>query len=1666
MKASPDKIDIPVEDQDLDVEDGVVSTQSNDVPEEEQEDVPEENDDSIQEEPHTSFLLPLPDKQQFATPSKDLPALKDIESITTPKAFDVAKDVEDEQQNNTTSDIVASSPIKHKPALEENQPEDQEQISEESLQAVAAFLSVDESAISSVSDSTILKALISKSADYHDVLSQNEFLKLKLEQNTHSLGKQLEEIQNKYTVSDNLAITLQEEKETLQREAKRQEQEISELRETADRSQKELSNRQIAEATQSEEFNKFKEEANHREIEYQKQLAQLSSVNITKSKELNEMTKEVNKITNENFSLQLDLAKSGNELSYLREQKEWYETELKSAQTRFTDLIKKHESEIVSATSKISTLSVRNETLENLKSQHESTITDLRKELEKEITKKSKSESEYESEKSRFLKEISSKQELIELTKLQSEQRASRIAQLDSYIEEIKTSMGDTISNLESKLSSQTEKLHLVEEKLRRTEEVLDAELHKETDLPKLTDSSSMIAANGISLSTLYSEYNHLKKQLVMERSQKEKIQVQLESFIHELDARKPAIANYREQIQFYENSVKELVGKVETIRSEKAEVERDAKRLRNVISENENELLSVKKLLKDLGRQLCFYLIHSKIRDGNENPLTIGEKRAIEKILDESGKHLQEEESDTDKLISERLLEFKNIIELRTRNEELLVAIRSLSKQLESREDENNALQNLAVEEAKNAILTLESELDSLNVKLDAVTQERDALRSINGGKSTNTDTSVVARRNEELVTKIKDCETIIAKLREDSSSSILQLNEKLRVVTDQKNELALEVSVSTKSTQLAESRLSIAQKSLEDSRAELVAVQKEIDFWKEQTSKYETKLVSVSEQLHQVEETANQNRITVTSLQRENEFKTILQASLQSEIDSLKNDKTKLNEFVLNLQSMVKEREESSKEIANKLNASIDNYQLLQKTLFEKEERIYILTNQSELALKAQNTKLEQVNEISQQLLETKNKLLEKERLVEELKNKLSQKREVVVVPQSVGDKANGESSSFEVQQLKEDLRIAESQVEELSNLAKASETTLINASNSFQQFKIDSDAKQQELVKQKGQAEEEIRKINELYTSTCAELDAARSTYSSEMNELKSQLNEFKYKAEQYDNLDKNYREKLDSIGKDLEAQSQLYNECHDKYQNELAKTQTLNEQISGLKDQLETRARDITTLQEELELSKKSIAEVQNNLALEKSEIETNLSVSDNKISELKLQNELLLNQLELTKNSSNVEETSTNAEDLRQVIYYLRREKETIEAELQVAIQENQKLQIRVAQIENEMSSLNSSSSFHSATTLSLDASLQHQKELSNQLEQLNVFRESNSTLRQENKKLTDEIQKLKVKVVELGNEVDPLKEKFNEVSANLEFEQQKSRLLDEENQRVKVLSVSTDEEKEDERKKLLENISRMENQMSKLKEKANQKILEKNDHIAKQDEKIKELTGEIEKLTTAAATSNEDEKLKKEIETLNGKLKTVQQQSDKVLLEKNELTNKLNTLEANLRAQFEKEKSDLTKPSEGKSVNNEALEQLQVKNKQLEELLEKTKKEFDSKLEAEKETTREHVQKKFELKMKMLTRKVEKYEQQDKTLPAKPTNETTQKAASKPVGHPGNESTLTVHRPTLAKTDSKKSSPAPDTKPPHQESRKRGNDKQHHRPQVKKPKDS
>lgn len=78
---------------------------------------------------------------------------------------------------------------------------------------------------------------------------------------------------------------------------------------------------------------------------------------------------------------------------------------------------------------------------------------------------------------SRIIEESNANQDLLELTKLQSDQRAARIEQLEAYSEELKTKSNDNIETFSSTISSQEQTIAELEEKLERMESVLNAEI-------------------------------------------------------------------------------------------------------------------------------------------------------------------------------------------------------------------------------------------------------------------------------------------------------------------------------------------------------------------------------------------------------------------------------------------------------------------------------------------------------------------------------------------------------------------------------------------------------------------------------------------------------------------------------------------------------------------------------------------------------------------------------------------------------------------------------------------------------------------------------------------------------------------------------------------------------------------------------------------------------------------------------------------------------------------------------------------------------------------------------------------------------------------------------------------------------------------------------------
>lgn len=1656
-----------------------------------------ETGDLEQEEPNTSILNVPSQSLQFTTPLKSLPPLKDIDNISTPKSFDVAKDAENIAE-------VDSSPIFSRANLKDDEN------TEDKLEVVASFLKVEPKALHYLKNEKLLETLHKKSIEFEEVRSENSLMKLNQEQMVQIQLKKFKILQRKLDKLDNLNTSLSNSNQLLLEEKSSNEKNTLALLEENNTLKTKVSEAEERSNKCDKDYDSILFSREQEILKLNDSVNQLGLVNIEQSKKLNELNKEINELRNEKFSIKLQFTRSENEAGYLKEQKKWYEEELASLQARFTELVKKNEAEYITTTNKISSLSSKNETLLNINEDHENKIRELTKRVEKGVSELSSLRSNFEIEKGKFNKELKSKDELLELTKLQSEQRANRILQLDSYIEDMKLSLSNSIQKLQSEVDEKTENINLLEEKLKRTEDALDQELHKETQLPKLSETSELIASQGISLSSLYTEFNHLKKQLVLERSQKERLADQLGSFVNELESKKPIISNYKEQIQFYERSLKEMVGKVETVRTEKLIVEKESNKLNSKIFEYENELSSMKTLCKDLGKQLCYYLIHSKIREDHEDPLTLSERKAIESILEKSGNYNDKEESETDQLITNRLILFSSITEMQKKNQELIMLVRKMSKELEAKELEGDSLESSAIEEAKGAILTLEGELESMRIRLDAVTKERDILKSL----PSETPTSNAQYENKylsdtitDLNSKLNDKESILKDLQYHSNQTIKELNEKLHELSTSKNEMALKLSQMTYKSDIAENRCSDLVKSLESTKKEIDFIKKDVEFWKTQSSKQEDILIKKSNDLRDCESSLANKVLALKNLESEMYSKNSLYETLKEEVIQLRSDKSKLNEFVSNLQTLLKDREESAKELSQRLNKSIENYQSLQDRIYDREEKISILSNQSELALKAQNTKLEQVNELSQKLLDSRNLLVEKEAEIDLLKTKIKDLSHQMRQPMSTNIQYDGNengSIAIEFEKLKEELKIAESQVQEYSSLAEAAESTLLNTTSTFDKYKQQAEQKYSDLVREKNSLEESLEKLKQTLQDQKDEIESINKKNQEGVNELLAKLDAAMMKANSYDEMENDYKSKLKSVKDDLDRQVKLTVENQDKYHEELKKNEDYFKSISSLKEEIEILRENLQNLSQELSATKSALDSKDDKLLEEKSDVEERLRIANLKIKDLQDQNTIILNQLELLKlpvNSIN----SDQVDDLRNVVSYLRREKDSAESRASVMHEEYERLKQTLDQKVSELNVLKAELRKAEANNLNVNNVSNEHERLLEQLQQLNILRESNTMLRNENTKSIATIEHLNTEVNSLRIELDPLRKQIKELQSEMEMKEQTISLVQEENRRLKGRNFSSNPELEKE----LEN---MKQKYNSIRDKANTRIQSQNEKIKQLQSSITSLKAELE-ATSKNVTASDNSK---EISDSNDKLESLKVESNKVIdaltkeklsLEKEieELKNKVASMESsdsrktyeseinNLRDEFSKEKEKLqveldTKLNEEKKKMTSNLTtqlRLQIEKefaqkyenleksledkkaevdsdyqKKLEEfkkgfktnvdgddkklqtlieeyeakLMEKEK-EFEERLKLEKSDAEKQIAKKYELKLKLLNKKLEKKDNKpsnseisgsvaESNIPNSLLINNPQQHVSLTQGHPFTESTLTVHRPT------------------------------------------
>ncbi|CAK9441147.1 uncharacterized protein LODBEIA_P50160 [Lodderomyces beijingensis] len=1436
----------------------------------------------------------------------------------------------------------------------------------ESLTKLGQILKLDQIGNSSVDhdDDDIITRLLQKAGE---MMSRNDQLQSTLDANKVLV----ENAQQRFSTADDLIHTMKIENENLRKQFKQQEERLKEVEDDSVQANAQLTSALRSKYEADSQLKDLKESQSKLEMEFLNQVEGLSSKNISQSKELNSLRLEIGRYEQEKFTTSMELAKTQNEVSYLKSQTKWYDEELKSTQAKYSKLLKKQESVEIANGSISSDLQAEVQSLTLLAKGHESTIASLRASLASASKESSKLEAKLSQAESRLHQELSAKQELIDLTKIQSDSRQARIQQLEAYTDRIKKTSDEAVSALEVTVSDQQEEINDLQERLARAEGALAGKNNSEDGLVGIHE-------GGISLASLYSEYMHVKREMTFERTQKQKLEKEMEGFVTELDSLKIVMSNYRDQKEFYDNHTADMQKQMSSLRQEKVELEKKLKYMNSSVQETDREVSRLKKLLKDVGRQLCFVLIHSKIRDGNESPLTASEKSTIEGIINRTGNTEECYESDTDKLITERLLDFKNIVELQQRNEELLLAVRQLSGRLESREAEFDHSETVAIEEAQEAVLMLESELENVNAQVRNLTKERDAFSRIISNGSAN-----------ESGAGLKEPDLELQKFKDESAEALSRISRELREVKESNADLASKLLAAEKTAERAQSRASILQKSVEMEQEQKDQSKSKTDFWRSRSEKLQTELDQQLKLVNNLKSEIAECRINVSTLQHEISYGKAMKETLESAISTLQGDKQHLSELVSNLSAIIRDKQEELSALAAKMSEYTRTNQSLQQKLSEAQERSQILSGQSEMSIKSQNTKLEQINQLSLQLLHTKDELLQKERLLADLHH-------------HQGGATSNFPTKAEVEQLKEELKEAGDRISELASSIQEKEKLLEKERRESEQALASKGL-------EKASADAEITRLTQVINSKIEEQNNTRKTFLKELNEARSKLRLHQEKVDQYDKVEQRFQLQLDKTNQELIDSKTFARELENRIKADNSKTRGLHQQIDILKAKAEEQEDSIKALEAQIQRSRESFSETERRLLSDKLELQQASSKTSTRVAELEEQNRLLLGQIEVSKSAHGP--SSDRPEEISQIIGFLRREKEKSDARLPVLEEENVALRVKIESLQNEVSSRQNG---QQQASINLGADVAEHANLTTQLDQLSALRESVNSLTQDNGRKNEVISNMNSVVTRLQSELENAKQTYQNKLAQFDLESQRVRMLTEETTRLTNLLKNVGARQQETnapaaapppppseaQKTPASEIAKMQEQMDKLKTKANERIRQlrseldskvedvtkaKNAEIQQLQEKYEELVGKLssrdskdskeskESKEASSGATNVDARDSERIAALSKELKAVREQSATLVKEKNELVSRLAKMKFN-------------NPDPAKAPGAAELQESQKKYKELEGVLKKTQDEFQKRIEEEKDKVRVSVEKKLEFRMKILSRKLENYE--------------------------------------------------------------------------------
>ncbi|KAG6833443.1 hypothetical protein H0H87_006809 [Tephrocybe sp. NHM501043] len=933
---------------------------------------------------------------------------------------------------------------------------------------------------------------------------------------------------------------------------------------------------------------------------------------------------------------------------------------------------------------------------------------------------------------------------------------------------------------------------------------------------------ASKTQRKGKGFTEVYADYVRLQDQYATKCAEYDQMDRTLASVLGQIQERAPILSQQRAEYERLQSEATQLASQLSQALSDRDNqgnlAVENAQKLQK--STRENELLQ--KQLNDLGRQVQGLLREVSRRDDPTIP--------SDEDLDAMNIAPAE---DTEAVITNHLVLFRSVQGMQEQNQKLLKIVREMGRKMETEErDYRDAMereQAEAIKEAHAAIEDMASQLElqkksSENI-IKAYVKERDALRDmlarekagnsapVNGISEQQNLTTVSAGVVQELA----DTQSQFAAYRLEMGIDQGNLQTTLAAAQKEASGLAVSLAKANAKLEYLTERHRTDQDQLARHDRDTAALNKRHQEAYDRFTRAEIEANRATEELQVATGRIEQLRNDCANLKAEKKIWESIQNRLVEENKVLALERSQLTDLMANVQRMNNDLERSSENDRRKLESDVQGLesqtQDLRAQLSQERDNVRHMTLQKDIELKDLQSRIDKnVQEYAKTRealvrAETSKKHLEER--VEEFTRQLQGNEEKLAVYErrssgensaqlSDSDLSREQQLEAEVAELRSSLRVTEvdlttarNHVQQFQEISRANEEALSNLNNTYDEYKLSMETQitrhesECQALKEKLEAAQgELAALTAKYHDLQKTFEAERLAWTIDKKTLEDTIVDMST-SEKHSESDRTTREA------EARQQEERAKAAEERYSNEIIAHADSMKTIETLKRDLTTAqatARDNLTA---AETAKAKLTASESSWKHQKEALDKEVSDLNARIQDLTSQNAILHSHLESVSNQANriklaaasssddaegggSGDTDSKLSELRSVISYLRKEKEIVDLQLELSKQENSRFKTQVDHLSQNLEDVRATLSQEREKAAETAASAAQHAELVERINQTNLLRESNATLRADAERHAKRARELDNKLKQLSQELEPAKEQARLAQAELQ----------------------------------------------------------------------------------------------------------------------------------------------------------------------------------------------------------------------------------------------------------------------------------------------------